>query len=303
MNIFMTGPSESIESPEKKREGKGKNKYLRGNRKDGDGLLCFYVFSPKGHGPGDSLFPVLETQESDRSAAAEPSADAAPEVQESSNMDPPTESLHSRSDIPVVSVAVAAAAPAAVPSSSSAAAAAAVPSPPPQDSLLRKWPRIPEAQEGWILEKVVARGGNLLKMMGWIDPVNIDHSAKRAPLPARFCLKRVFFWNPMIHPIIASVGKLQCVGEGCRLGCRSTVTVKGTRCEGPLFIPARDPWYLFPVRLRCDSFTCHHNKTAFLSSDHRFLKQIGESALAWFPGAMKPGVYGIVDPEFLSEIG
>uniref|UniRef100_A0A0G4IEQ2 Uncharacterized protein n=1 Tax=Chromera velia CCMP2878 TaxID=1169474 RepID=A0A0G4IEQ2_9ALVE len=58
-------------------------------------------------------------QESDRSAAAEPSADAAPEVQESPNVDPPTESLCSRSDVPqaVVSVAVAAAAPAAVPSS------------------------------------------------------------------------------------------------------------------------------------------------------------------------------------------
>uniref|UniRef100_A0A0G4HDX8 Uncharacterized protein n=1 Tax=Chromera velia CCMP2878 TaxID=1169474 RepID=A0A0G4HDX8_9ALVE len=81
------------------------------------------------------------------------------------------------------------------------------------------------------------------------------------------------------------------------------MTVKGTRYEGPLFIPARNPWYLFPVRLRCDSFTCYHNKTAFLSSDHRFLKQIGESALVWFPGAMKPGVYGIVDPEFLFEIG
>uniref|UniRef100_A0A0G4F5D6 Uncharacterized protein n=1 Tax=Chromera velia CCMP2878 TaxID=1169474 RepID=A0A0G4F5D6_9ALVE len=65
-----------------------------------------------------SGFPVLETQESDRSTAAEPSADAAPEVQESPNVDPPTESLRSRSDVPVVSVTVAAAAvPAAVPSS------------------------------------------------------------------------------------------------------------------------------------------------------------------------------------------
>uniref|UniRef100_A0A0G4HHS1 Secreted protein n=1 Tax=Chromera velia CCMP2878 TaxID=1169474 RepID=A0A0G4HHS1_9ALVE len=82
------------------------------------------------------------------SAAAEPSADAALEVQESPNVDPPTESLCSRSDVPVVSVAVAAATLAAVPSSLSAAAAAAVPSPPPQDSLPRKWPRIPEAQKG-----------------------------------------------------------------------------------------------------------------------------------------------------------
>uniref|UniRef100_A0A0G4I3E2 Uncharacterized protein n=1 Tax=Chromera velia CCMP2878 TaxID=1169474 RepID=A0A0G4I3E2_9ALVE len=68
--------------------------------------------------------PVLETQESDRSAAAEPSADAAPEVQESPNVDPPTESLRSRSDILVVSVAVAAAAPAAVHSAGISAAAA-----------------------------------------------------------------------------------------------------------------------------------------------------------------------------------
>uniref|UniRef100_A0A0G4HJD2 Uncharacterized protein n=1 Tax=Chromera velia CCMP2878 TaxID=1169474 RepID=A0A0G4HJD2_9ALVE len=92
--------------------------------------------------------PVLETQESDRSAAAEPSADAAPKVQESPNVDPPTESLRSRSDVPVISVAIVAAAPTAVPSSLSVAVAAAVPSPPPQDSLSRKWSRIPEAQEG-----------------------------------------------------------------------------------------------------------------------------------------------------------
>uniref|UniRef100_A0A0G4HCD3 Uncharacterized protein n=1 Tax=Chromera velia CCMP2878 TaxID=1169474 RepID=A0A0G4HCD3_9ALVE len=82
--------------------------------------------------------PVLETQESDRSAAAEPSADAAPEVQESPNVDPPTESLRSRSDVPVVSVAVAAAAPAAVHSAEISAAAASSSSsapaqaPPPQ---------------------------------------------------------------------------------------------------------------------------------------------------------------------------
>uniref|UniRef100_A0A0G4FBG8 Uncharacterized protein n=1 Tax=Chromera velia CCMP2878 TaxID=1169474 RepID=A0A0G4FBG8_9ALVE len=73
---------------------------------------------------GPALVPVLETQESDRSAAAEPSADTAPEVQESPNVDPPTESLCSRSNVPIVSVAVAAAAPAAVHSMGISVAAA-----------------------------------------------------------------------------------------------------------------------------------------------------------------------------------
>uniref|UniRef100_A0A0G4GWT8 Uncharacterized protein n=1 Tax=Chromera velia CCMP2878 TaxID=1169474 RepID=A0A0G4GWT8_9ALVE len=68
--------------------------------------------------------------------------------QESPNVDLPTESLRSRFDVPVISITIAATASVAVLSSSSAAAAAAVPSLSPEDSFLRKWPRIPEAQEG-----------------------------------------------------------------------------------------------------------------------------------------------------------